>query len=71
MFLAGRVDPVEPPGRRTSVRHREPRVLPSHGDPIYPERGRPNAQRLMDRRVESAGAWFLPYDFDFDFARSR
>lgn len=24
-----------------------------------------NAQRLVDRRVESAGAWYYPYDFDF------
>lgn len=24
-----------------------------------------NAQRLVDRRVESDGAWYYPYDFDF------
>jgi len=34
-------------------------------DPVYLETARKNAQRLVDRRVESAGAWYYPYDFDF------
>lgn len=34
-------------------------------DPVYLETARKNAQRLVDRRVESAGAWYYPYDFNF------
>ncbi len=34
-------------------------------DPVYLETAAKNAQRLVDRRVESAGAWYYPYDFDF------
>jgi hypothetical protein len=34
-------------------------------DPAYLEIARANAQRLVDRRTESAGAWYYPYDFDF------
>jgi hypothetical protein len=31
----------------------------------YLERAIRNAQRMIDNRVESAGGWFFPYDFDF------
>jgi len=31
----------------------------------YLDRAIANAQRLVDRRVESRGGWFYPYDFDF------
>lgn len=34
-------------------------------DPVYLHRAERNAERLIDRRVESAGAWYYPYDFDF------
>ena len=34
-------------------------------DPVYLATAAKNAQRLVDRRVESAGAWYYPYDFDF------
>lgn len=34
-------------------------------DPAYLATAVKNAQRLVDRRVESAGAWYYPYDFDF------
>jgi hypothetical protein len=32
---------------------------------VYLNRATANAQRLIDRRVESRGGWFYPYDFDF------
>jgi hypothetical protein len=35
------------------------------GNAVYLNRAAANAQRLIDRRVESRGAWFYPYDFDF------
>ncbi len=35
------------------------------GDRIYLDRAAANAQRLIDRRVESDGGWYYPYDFDF------
>ena len=31
----------------------------------YLRRAVANAQRLVDRRVESRGGWYFPYDFDF------
>lgn len=34
-------------------------------DPIYLDIAAKNAQRLVDRRVVSGGAWYYPYDFDF------
>jgi hypothetical protein len=34
-------------------------------DPRYLAIAEKNAQRLIDRRVESADAWYYPYDFDF------
>lgn len=34
-------------------------------DPRYLDIATKNAQRLVDRRVESADAWYYPYDFDF------
>ncbi|KRE62219.1 hypothetical protein ASG78_03970 [Nostocoides sp. Soil756] len=34
-------------------------------DPRYLELALRNGQRLVDRRVESADAWYYPYDFDF------
>lgn len=34
-------------------------------DPASLSRAEANAQRLIDRRVESRGAWFYPYPFDF------
>jgi hypothetical protein len=36
-------------------------------DPAYLDRAIANAQRLVDTRVESAGGWFFPYDFDWSF----
>jgi len=35
-------------------------------NPWFLERALRQAQRLADRHVESRGAWFLPYDFDFN-----
>jgi D-glucuronyl C5-epimerase C-terminus len=35
------------------------------GNTTYLRRAEANAQRLIDRRVESRGAWYFPYDFDF------
>ena len=35
-------------------------------NPWFLERALRQAQRLADRRVESRGAWFFPYDFDFN-----
>ena len=35
------------------------------GDRFYLERAEAQAQRLVDRRVASRGAWFYPYTFDF------
>jgi len=35
------------------------------GLPAYLRLAKANAQRLVDRRVESRGGWFFPYDFDF------
>ncbi|WP_404385589.1 D-glucuronyl C5-epimerase family protein [Knoellia locipacati] len=34
-------------------------------DQAYLDSAAKNAQRLVDRRVESGGAWYYPYDFDF------
>ncbi|MGW5363811.1 D-glucuronyl C5-epimerase family protein [Actinopolymorpha pittospori] len=34
-------------------------------DEFYLNRAKLQAQRLIDRRVESRGAWFYPYPFDF------
>jgi hypothetical protein len=34
------------------------------GDPLYLRRAAANAQRNVDRRVESRGAWWYSYDFD-------
>ncbi len=34
-------------------------------DQAYLTSAAKNAQRLIDRRVESGGAWYYPYDFDF------
>lgn len=34
-------------------------------DPAYLTIASKNAQRLVDQRVESGGAWYYPYDFDF------
>ena len=33
--------------------------------PAYLRLAKVNAQRLVDRRVESRGGWYYPYDFDF------
>ncbi len=35
------------------------------GLPSYLRLAKANAQRLVDRRVESRGGWYFPYDFDF------
>jgi hypothetical protein len=35
------------------------------GNTTYLRRAQANAQRLIDRRVESRGGWYFPYDFDF------
>ena len=35
------------------------------GSSTYLRRAVANAQRLVDRRVESRGGWYYPYDFDF------
>lgn len=35
-------------------------------DPLYLTRAEAQAQRLVDRKVVSRGAWFYPYDFDFE-----
>lgn len=35
------------------------------GEQVYLDMARVNAQRLIDTRVESAGGWYYPYDFDF------
>lgn len=35
-----------------------------YGDELYLRRAIANAQRNVDRRVESRGAWWYPYDFD-------
>lgn len=35
------------------------------GNAEYLRRAEANAQRLVDRRVESRGGWYYPYDFDF------
>ncbi len=35
------------------------------GSSVYLRRAAANAQRLVDRRVESRGGWYVPYDFDF------
>jgi hypothetical protein len=34
------------------------------GDRFYLDRARANAQRNLDRKVVSRGAWWFPYDFD-------
>ena len=34
-------------------------------DQAYLDLATRNAQRLVDRKVESGGAWYYPYDFDF------
>lgn len=36
-----------------------------NGSAVYLRRAVANAQRLVDTRVEEAGAWFYPYPFDF------
>ncbi len=36
-------------------------------DAIYLTHATANAQRLIDTRVEHAGAWFFPYGFDWSF----
>jgi hypothetical protein len=36
-------------------------------DAIYLQRAEANAQRLIDRRTEYAGAWYYPYPFDWSF----
>ena len=35
------------------------------GDRVYLDRAVANAQRLVDRRVESRGGWYFPYGFDW------
>ena len=35
------------------------------GDGRYLQRAKLQAQRLVDKRVESSGAWYFPYPFDF------
>lgn len=35
------------------------------GDQVFLDRAVANAQRLVDRRVESRGGWYFPYGFDF------
>jgi D-glucuronyl C5-epimerase C-terminus len=35
------------------------------GNPAYLDIAAKNAQRLVDRRVLSDGAWYFPYEFDF------
>jgi hypothetical protein len=35
------------------------------GNASYLARAKANAQRLIDRRVESRDGWYFPYDFDF------
>ena len=35
------------------------------GNTTYLRRAEANAQRLIDRRVESRDGWYYPYDFDF------
>ncbi|MFK5646872.1 D-glucuronyl C5-epimerase family protein [Ornithinimicrobium sp. LYQ121] len=40
------------------------------GDPEYLDVATRNAQRIVDRRDEIDGAWYFPYDFDFDLFRN-
>ncbi|WP_346120216.1 D-glucuronyl C5-epimerase family protein [Micromonospora coerulea] len=40
-------------------------------DRTYLDRAIANAQRNVDRRVESRGAWFYPYDFDLTRCANR
>ncbi|MEU1839195.1 D-glucuronyl C5-epimerase family protein [Micromonospora chersina] len=40
-------------------------------DPLFLQRAVANAQRNLDRRVESRGAWFYPYDFDLSRCAGR
>jgi len=41
------------------------------GQQVYLDRAIANAQRNIDRRVESRGAWFYPYDFDLNRCAGR
>ncbi|GAA3758246.1 D-glucuronyl C5-epimerase family protein [Micromonospora maritima] len=42
-----------------------------NGDQLFLDRAIANAQRNVDRRVESRGAWFYPYDFDLSRCAGR
>ncbi|MFI6228852.1 D-glucuronyl C5-epimerase family protein [Micromonospora echinospora] len=43
----------------------------NHGDQLYLDRAIANAQRNLDRKVESRGAWWYPYDFDLTRCAGR
>ncbi|GAA1186408.1 hypothetical protein GCM10009584_30660 [Ornithinimicrobium humiphilum] len=40
------------------------------GERAYLEMAEKNAQRIVDRRHEIDGAWYFPYDFEFDLHRN-